>query len=106
MAMLGDHRLPERAIRAQIASAVQLIVQVARLSDGNRRITCISELTGCPGETLAMNDLFVFEQKGVGQQGRVRGQFRSTGIIPRFSEKLIACGISLPEGMLDHSFDV
>jgi pilus assembly protein CpaF len=106
MAMLGDHRLPERAIKAQIASAVQLVVQIARLSDGSRRVTYISEVTGSHGETITMNDLFVFEQKGIGQGGKVKGQFRSTGIVPRLNDKLIAWGLSLPEGMLDHSFEV
>ena len=106
MAMLGDHRIPERAIRAQIASAVQLVVQISRLSDGSRRLTCISEVTGCHGETITMNDLFVFERKGIGQGGKVKGQFRATGILPHFNDKLIACGITLPEGMLDHCFEV
>jgi pilus assembly protein CpaF len=106
MAMLGDHRLPERAIRAQIASAVQLIVQIARLSDGARRVTCISEVAGYHSEAITMNDLFVFERKGMGLDGKVRGQFRSTGIVPRFNEKLAECGMSLPEGMLDHCFEV
>jgi pilus assembly protein CpaF len=106
MAMLGDHRLPERAIRAQIASAVQLVVQIARLSDGSRRITCISEVAGYHSEAITMNDLFVFERKGLGQDGKAKGQFRSTGIIPHFNEKLVACGMSLPEDMLDHLFEV
>ena len=106
MVMMGDHRLPERAVRSQIASAIQIIVQTARLSDGSRRVTHISEVTNCQGETIAMNDLFCFERKGIGPDGRARGRFYSTGIIPHFIEKLTSSGISLPEGMLDHSQDV
>ncbi len=106
MVMMGDHRLPERAVRSQIASAIQIIVQTARLSDGSRRVTHISEVTNCQGETIAMNDLFGFERKGTGPDGKVRGRFYSTGIIPHFVEKLTSSGISLPEGMLDHSQEV
>ncbi len=106
MVMMGDHRLPERAVRAQIASAIQLIVQIARLSDGSRRVTQISEVTSCHGETIAMNDLFGFERTDTGPNGKVKGRFFSTGIIPHFTEKLNASGISLPQGMMDHSLDV
>ena len=106
MVMMGDHRLPDRAVRAQIASAIQLIVQTARLSDGTRRVTRISELAGCQGETIAMNDLFVFERTGVGHDGKLKGRFYSTGIVPHFTDKLAAFGISLPEGMLEHSLEV
>ncbi len=106
MVMMGDHRLPERAVRAQIASAIQLIVQIARLSDGSRRVTQISEVTSCHGETISMNDLFGFERTDTGPNGKVKGRFFSTGIIPHFVEKLNASGISLPQGMMDHSLDV
>ncbi|GGH06278.1 CpaF family protein [Silvibacterium dinghuense] len=106
MAMMGDIRLPERAIRSQIASAVQLIVQVARLSDGSRRITHITELTGSFSENISMNDLFLFERKGVTSAGTVKGRFYSTGIIPRFAEKLAACGIALPSDFLTHAVEV
>jgi pilus assembly protein CpaF len=106
MCLMGDIRLPERAIKAQIASAVQLIVQVARMRDGSRRITHITELAGSLGETISMNDLFLFERKSMGPNGRLKGRFYSTGIIPRFSDKLSSFGLSLPEGMLDHSAEV
>jgi pilus assembly protein CpaF len=106
MAMMGDIRLPDRAIKAQIASAVQLIVQVARMSDGSRRITHITELTGAYNDTISMNDLFLFEKKGLSPNGKVKGRFYSTGIIPRFNEKLIASGLSLPQGMSSHSVEV
>ncbi|MDE1160680.1 MAG: CpaF family protein [Acidobacteriaceae bacterium] len=106
MALMGDVRLPDRAIRAQISSAVHLIVQVARMGDGTRRITHISELTGIQSETIGMNDLFLFERRGMGPHGRVLGRFHSTGIVPRFFEKLQAAGIPLPVGLLNHSVEV
>ncbi|WP_263356072.1 CpaF family protein [Acidicapsa ligni] len=106
MSMMGDIRLPERAIKAQIASAIQLIVQIARMSDGSRRITHITELTGAFNETISMNDLFLFEKKGLTPAGKIKGRFYSTGIIPRFHEKLIAAGFSLPQGLINHSVEV
>jgi pilus assembly protein CpaF len=106
MAMMGDIRLPERAIKAQITSAVHLIVQVARMSDGTRRITHITELTGAYSEAISMNDLIVFEKKGLDSEGKVRGRFRATGIMPQYFEKLIAAGIPLPEGAMEHVQEV
>jgi pilus assembly protein CpaF len=106
MAMMGDIRMSEKALRAQIASAVHLIVQVSRLSDGSRRITHITELTGAFGEVVSMQDIFLFEKKGLDDQGKVRGRFFATGVVPKFSEKLNAAGIPLPAGLLDHSFEV
>ncbi len=106
MCMMGDIRLPEKAIRLQIASAINLIVQVARMSDGTRRITHISELTGAYSDVISMQDLFVFERQGLGENGKVMGRFRSTGIVPRFAERLQAAGIALPTGLMDHSMEV
>lgn len=106
MSMMGEIRLPEKAIRAQIASAVHLIVQVARMSDGTRRITHITELTGAQGEVISMNDIFLFERKGLGPTGKVLGRFYSTGIMPRFNEKLTAAGVPLPPGFLQHSLEI
>ena len=106
MCMMGDIRLPEKAIRVQIASAIHLIVQVARMSDGSRRVTHISELTGAFSDVISMQDLFVFEKEGLGEGGKVRGRFRATGIVPKFGEKLKAAGIALPVGLMDHSQEV
>jgi pilus assembly protein CpaF len=106
MAMMGEIQLPGKAIRAQIASAVHVIVQVARLSDGTRRITHITELTGASSEIISMNDIFLFEKRGINSGGKVRGRFHSTGIMPRFSEKLAAAGIPLSLSITDHSLDV
>src|SRR5271156_2076981 len=106
MALMGAVGLPERAIRAQIASAVHLIVQIARMSDGSRRITHISELTGAFSDVISMQDIFLFEREGLGPNGKVRGRFRATGIVPKFGDKLKAAGIPLPSGLLDYSVEV
>ena len=106
MAMMGSVTLPEKAIKAQIASAVHLIVQVSRMSDGTRRITHITELTGAFAEVISMSDIFLFEKKGLGANGKVKGRFYSTGIMPRFAEKLAAAGIPLPLSLTDHSLEV
>lgn len=106
MSMMGDVRLPEKAIKAQIAAAVHLIVQVARQADGTRRITHISEITGVQSEVISMTDVFMFEKQGLGPNGKVRGRFYSTGIMPRFSEKLIAAGIPMPLSLRDHSVEI
>lgn len=106
MCMMGDIRLPEKAIRLQIASAIHLIVQVARMSDGSRRITHVSELTGAFSDVISMQDIFVFEKEGLAENGKVKGRFRSTGIVPKFTERLKAAGIPIPPGLVDHSMEV
>ena len=89
-------RLSERAMRQQIAAAVDLVLQVARLSDGSRRVTSISEITGMEGDTITMQEIFQYERSGITPQGEVIGRFRPTGIRPRFADKLKACGMQLP----------
>lgn len=106
MALMGAVALPERAIKAQIASAVHLIVQVARMSDGTRRITHITEVAGTQGDVISTTDVFLFEKKGMGPNGKVRGRFHATGVVPKFAEKLIAAGIPFPTDFHDHSLDV
>lgn len=106
MCMMGSAALPEKAIRQQIASAVHLFIQAHRMSDGSRRITHISEITGTSGDVVSMQDLFLFEKQGLGANGKVRGRFFATGIVPKFAEKLKAAGIPLPLNLLDHSCEV
>jgi pilus assembly protein CpaF len=96
MIQMTGMRLSDRAMRQQIAAAINLVVQVARLSDGTRRVTAISEITGMEGETITMQEIFQYERTGVDSQGLVIGRFRPTGIRPRFAEKLKACGLQLP----------
>jgi pilus assembly protein CpaF len=106
MAMMGSIALPEKAIRAQIASAVDLLVQASRMSDGTRRITHISEITGTNGEVVSLQDIFLFEKQGIGPSGAVKGRFYSTGIVPKFAERLKAAGIPFNADLLDHSVEV
>ncbi len=96
MIQMTGMRLSDRAMRQQVASAINLVVQVARLSDGSRRITSISEITGMEGETITMQEIFQYERTGVDKEGQVLGRFRPTGIRPRFAERLKACGLQLP----------
>jgi pilus assembly protein CpaF len=102
MVAMANLNIPERAIRAQIASAVNLIVQVSRLSDGTRKVTNIAEVTGMEGDVITMQDIFVFEKAGIGPGGKVIGRFRATGIRPKCSERLAAAGMHLPAGMFEH----
>ena len=96
MIQMTGMRLSERAMRQQIAAAVDLVLQVARLSDGSRRVTSISEITGMEGDTITMQEIFQYERTGITPQGEVIGRFRPTGIRPRFADKLKACGMQLP----------
>ena len=96
MIQMTGMRLSDRAMRQQIASALNMVVQVARMSDGSRRVTSISEVTGMEGETITMQEIFQYERTGVDKDGTVLGRFRPTGIRPRFAERLKACGLQLP----------
>lgn len=106
MSMMGSVALPEKAIRAQIASAVHLILQASRMSDGSRRITHISEITGTSGEVVSMQDIFLFEKQGLGPNGKVKGRFIATGIVPKFAEKLISAGIPISLSAFEHCVEV
>jgi len=96
MIQMTGMRLSDRAMRQQVAAAINLVVQVARMSDGSRRVTSISEVTGMEGETITMQEIFQYERTGVDAQGQVIGRFRPTGIRPRFTDRLKACGLQLP----------
>jgi len=106
MAMMGEVRIAEKAIRAQIAAAVHIIVQASRMSDGTRRITHITELTGAFSDVISMQDIFLFEKKGIGPNGKVKGRFYATGIVPKCADKLLSAGIPIPVGMADHSVEI
>ena len=106
MAMMGEVRLAEKAVRAQIAAAVHIIIQASRMSDGTRRITHITELTGAFSDVISMQDIFLFEKKGIGPNGKVRGRFYATGIVPKCTDKLSAAGIPVQVGLADHSVEI
>lgn len=97
MVLMAGMELPVRAIREQIASAVDVIVQQSRLRDGSRKITHITEVVGMEGDTIVLQDIFVYEQMGVDDKGKIIGRHRATGIRPKFMNKLEAAGIHLPE---------
>lgn len=99
MILMANLDLPSRAIREQIASAVNVIIQVSRMADGTRKITYVSEISGMEGQIITMQDIFRFEQTGVDGEGRVIGAFRSTGIRPRFTERFDSLGIHLAPGI-------
>ena len=106
MAMMANLNLPEKAVRRQIASAVAIVVQISRFNDGTRRITHLSEITGMEDDVVSMQDVFIFEKEGISAEGRVLGAFTSTGIRPKFAEKLKASGISVPASYFDHSLKI
>lgn len=101
MVAMAGFNLPDKAVRAQIASAINVVVQIARLSDGSRRVMNVSEITGMEGAVITMQDLFVFERHGFDQDRKVRGTYRPTGIRPKFSERLLGYGIELSPDMFE-----
>jgi pilus assembly protein CpaF len=101
MIQMTGMNLSERAMRQQIASAIDIVLQVARLSDGTRRVTSISEITGMEGDTITMQEVFIFERRGVDKDGKVLGRFRPTGVRPRFAERLKIYGMQLPRSFFE-----
>ena len=106
MIAMGATNMPERALRQQIASAIQIIVQQTRLSDGTRKVTSVSEITGMEGEVITMQEIFAFEKAGITQDGKVTGRFRATGVRPKVCERLRASGITLPGTMFEGMMEV
>jgi pilus assembly protein CpaF len=106
MIAMGNVNLPEKAIRQQISSAIQVIVQQTRLADGSRKVTSISEITGMEGDVITMQEIFMFEKLGVTQDGKVIGRFKATGVRPKVAERLKASGIHLPADMFEGMTEV
>jgi len=106
MALMANLNLPEKAIRQQIAAAVHIVVQVSRMSDGTRRVTHFTEIAGMDEEVVSMQDIFLFEKRGVAPGGRVLGKFFATGIRPKFAEKLKVSGVTLPASLFEHAMEV
>jgi pilus assembly protein CpaF len=101
MVAMSNLNLPETAIRRQIAAALDVVVQMSRMSDGTRKIVRISEITGMEGEVVTMQDIFAFHKRGIRENGEVLGDFLPTGIRPQFSERLLVTGIQLPMSMFE-----
>jgi pilus assembly protein CpaF len=101
MVAMSSFNLPEIATRRQIASAIDVVVQITRLSDGTRKITSISEITGMEGDVISMQEIFMFRKTGLAENGAVLGDFVVTGIRPRLTERLAASGVNLPPSMFE-----
>jgi pilus assembly protein CpaF len=106
MALMAELNLPDRAIRYQVGSAISVIVQIARLSDGSRRVTHITEVTGVADDMVMLQEIFIFERLGISANNRVVGRFRATGVRPVFAERLKVSGIQLPNNIFDHVSEV
>jgi pilus assembly protein CpaF len=102
MVAMANLNIPDKAIRQQVASAIEIVVQIARQADGTRKVTAVSEITGMEREMITMQDIFLFEKTGIGGDGRVLGRFRATGLRPRCCDRLAAAGIHLPATMFEH----
>jgi len=101
MVAMSNLNLPENAIRRQIAAAIDVVVQVSRMSDGTRKLVSIAEITGMEGDVVTMQDIFLFRKRGIRENGEVLGDFIPTGIRPKFSERLLVSGIQLPMAMFE-----
>jgi pilus assembly protein CpaF len=101
MVAMGSLNIPENALRRQIASAIDVVVQVTRLSDGTRKVVSLAEITGMEGDVVSMQDIFVYRKRGIRDNGEVLGEFIPTGIRPKFAEKLLVSGIQLPMSMFE-----
>jgi pilus assembly protein CpaF len=101
MVAMANLNIPENAIRRQISSAIDVVIQISRMSDGTRKIVSIAEITGMEGEVVTMQDIFLYRKRGIRETGEVIGEFVPTGIRPKFAERLIVTGIHLPMSMFE-----
>jgi pilus assembly protein CpaF len=107
MVSMANLNIPERAVRQQIASAVHAVIQIARLSDGTRKVITISEITGMDGnDSIAMQDIFSFDRTGIDESGKVRGMFRATGVRPLFADRLAIAGARLRPALFESRIEV
>jgi pilus assembly protein CpaF len=106
MVAMTNMNLPEKSVRQQIASAVTIIVQVSRMSDGTRKVVSVSEITGMEENVITMHEIFAFKKKGIGPDGKVLGVFHPTQIRPKFLERLRVSGIIFPQSMFEHTMEV
>jgi pilus assembly protein CpaF len=106
MVSLASANMQLVSIRQQISSAVNLLVQASRMSDGSRRVTSITEVTGMEGDVITLQDIFVFEKRGLTPEGKVMGRFAATGIRPKFYDKLLSAGIRLRPDLFDEVLEV
>ena len=103
---MADVSLPDKALRQQISAAIQIVVQQARMSDGTRKVTSISEITGMEGDIITMQEIFRFDKLGVTQEGKVAGRFVATGVRPKVCDRLRAAGVQLPAELFEGVMEV
>ena len=103
---MSNLNLPEKTVRQQIASAIAIVVQVSRMSDGTRKVINISEITGMEENVISMQEIFSFKQKGIGPDGKVVGAFQPSRIRPKFLERLRISGIFLPADLFEQTLEV
>jgi pilus assembly protein CpaF len=106
MVSMANLNIPERAVRHQIASAIHAVVQIARLSDGTRKVISISEVTGMDSESISMQDIFTFERRGIDESGKVRGVFKATGFRPLFADRLATAGARLRPALFESKTEI
>jgi pilus assembly protein CpaF len=106
MVSMANLNIPERAVRQQISSAVHAVIQIARLSDGTRKVITISEITGMDTDSIAMHDIFSFDRTGIDENGKVRGAFRATGVRPKFADRLATAGARLRPALFESKTEV
>jgi hypothetical protein len=99
LVMFAGLDLPSRAIREQIASAIHILVQTSRMSDGSRKVTSVSEVTGMEANTITLQEIYTFKQTGLDENRKVVGKHMATGFVPKFVSKLEALGIAIPQGL-------
>jgi len=106
MVSMANLSIPERAVRQQVSNAINAVVQIARLSDGSRKVLTISEITGMEGDAIEMQDIFIFDRTGIDESGRVRGAFHAAGPVPRFAERLAPAGCRLSPALFASRLEV
>jgi pilus assembly protein CpaF len=106
MIAMANLNIPDRAVRQQVASAVNIVIQVTRLTDGSRRVTSVSEITGMEQDVIAMQEIFHFHQNGINEAGKVIGAFKATGVRPKCADRIAATGRQLPMDMFSHMHPV
>jgi pilus assembly protein CpaF len=106
MVSMANLNIPERAVRHQIASAVHAVIQIARLSDGTRKVITVTEITGMVDDSIAMQDIFGFDRTGTDENGKVRGVFHAMGVRPRFADRLATSGARLRPALFESKTEV
>jgi pilus assembly protein CpaF len=106
MVAMASLNLPDRAVRQQIVSAIGIVVQISRLSDGSRRVVNVAEITGMDEGVISLQDIFTFVRKGIGVNGRMIGTFQPSRIRPKFLDRLRVCGIILPQETFERTMEV